>query len=512
MASLVPDGLPTTTSRPIIRAQQSEDTIHLRNGDLIEVWGNIIEWDDDCVTLEMSESWRHEGDPLCDAAVDLLWPNLFTGAGADLLAVLEAHVAEHPVVDAAHVFLKAVSQRPPEDICATESDIRTACEFHLDHILQISQALMYFSLVGGFASPRIVQTLHSVSYLVSQSPGARPEAVSEAQLDRTYARLVDTSQFLLDVLGYTSSTKLQDRLAQSTTHLMPGGEGWKSVVRVRMLHAVARRRARAKLEKESGIDSLPINQEDVSATLASFSVVPLLCLDRMHLTPELAHARAYLALWRHVGFFLGVSPSILRRHFADLRPATKFLASTVIHLFSPPPPGFKALPPPAPLVLQAIATRGLLRMSLAYSSAAARLFLGDVLAAHVGVPHASRAARMWLHCALYVQRLVVLFSKYYPRKRWGAKRRAMTREGLITLVQATLNKQRMSFKPRGADEKELCDVTETVEVEENSEGRRMFRRLTREVLAELLGVIFLLTTLAVSVPWCGMIWVRMVLS
>ena len=32
-------------------------------------------------------------------------------------------------------------------------------------------------------------------------------------------------------------------------YLMPGGEGWKSIIRVRMLHAVARRRARQRLQQ-----------------------------------------------------------------------------------------------------------------------------------------------------------------------------------------------------------------------------------------------------------------------
>ncbi|KAI0062811.1 hypothetical protein BV25DRAFT_1885002 [Artomyces pyxidatus] len=497
--------------RPVIHVERSEETAHLRSGDLVEAWGYLAEWDDDCVTQEMSESRRKEGDPLCDAAVDLLWPNLSTSAGIDLLAALESHVAEHRVEDAAHAFLKAVSRHPPEDICVAESDIHTACEFFLDHALQISQAFMYFSLVGGFASPRIVTTLHAVSYLVSHNSDAGPEAISQAQLDRTYTRLMETYQFVLDVLGCTSSTRLWARPSQSAGYLMPGGEGWKSAVRVRMLHAVARRRARGKLEKAPGIiDYVPINQEDMSATLASFSVVPLVCLDRLRLSAKPTHARAYLALWRHVGFYLGVSPPILRRHFAAPGPATKFLASTVIHLFSPPPPGFKALPPPTLPILHAVSTRGVMRTSFAYSCAAARLFLGDPLAAHVGVPPAAGAARVRLRCALHVQRLGVLFARHYPRRAWAEKRRTVFREGLVITVQSILGMRRTAFRPRGGDGKELGkDVMDQEKVEGNPRGGRALKRLAWELWAELLGVLLLLMILATLLLWYGVVWFEM---
>lgn len=110
------------------------------------------------------------------------------------------------------------------------------------------------------SSPRIVRTLEAVSYLVPSKPGP----VSPASSDRTYRRLLETLQFVLDVLrcslpGAESSSK-------GMAHLLPGGEGWKSCVRVRMLHGTVRARIRAKGEQSDWDGDCPVSQEDMSAT------------------------------------------------------------------------------------------------------------------------------------------------------------------------------------------------------------------------------------------------------
>ncbi|EEB88628.1 hypothetical protein MPER_13445, partial [Moniliophthora perniciosa FA553] len=76
-------------------------------------------------------------------------------------------------------------------------------------------------------------------------------------------------------------------------------------------------------------------QEDMSATLASFSTVTLWTLTALGLTPNRSDAEAFLAIWRHVGFYMGVSPTILRRYFSNIDASDRFLSSMVIHLFSP---------------------------------------------------------------------------------------------------------------------------------------------------------------------------------
>lgn len=120
-------------------------------------------------------------------------------------------------------------------------------------------------------------TLNAVSYLVPGSTKSdvegSPGPSARVQDDRTYVRLMETFQFVLDVMGCTSSTVYWPRAAQEekfadVSPISPGGIGWKSAIRVRMLHGIARRRAQDRLSRSSDavLDFVPINQLDMSGT------------------------------------------------------------------------------------------------------------------------------------------------------------------------------------------------------------------------------------------------------
>lgn len=127
--------------------------------------------------------------------------------------------------------------------------------------------------------------------------------MSEAARQRVFERLLETMQFVLDVMGCTS-----DGGDLTPLH----GECWKSIIRVRMLHSVARRRIMLKMKQRASpsaagprcplgaleVDGLPINQEDLAATLASFSVAPLWCLGRFGISTTHQQRADWMALWR----------------------------------------------------------------------------------------------------------------------------------------------------------------------------------------------------------------------
>lgn len=71
--------------------------------------------------------------------------------GKDLLHSVECYANDNPSSSAAAAFLNAVSEPPPSDIQASEEDIAIAQLFFIDHSIQIMQALLYYSLAGGFA-------------------------------------------------------------------------------------------------------------------------------------------------------------------------------------------------------------------------------------------------------------------------------------------------------------------------------------------------------------------------
>jgi hypothetical protein len=91
--------------------------------------------------------------------------------------------------------------------------------------------------------------------------------------------------------------------------LAGSGEAWQASVRVRLLHAVARRRGAQKLARSTGEgkDDVALNQEDMIGTLTSFAVAPLWCLERLGAVgpvltadAEGAGRRSYIRLWRCV--------------------------------------------------------------------------------------------------------------------------------------------------------------------------------------------------------------------
>ncbi|KAJ7573888.1 hypothetical protein C8J56DRAFT_803728, partial [Mycena floridula] len=54
------------------------------------------------------------------------------------------------------------------------------------------------------------------------------------------------------------------------------------------------------------------------SSLASFSTIPLWALSRLGITSDRKSLNAFIALWRHVGFYLGVDPAILSQYFGDV--------------------------------------------------------------------------------------------------------------------------------------------------------------------------------------------------
>ncbi|TFY58433.1 hypothetical protein EVG20_g8151 [Dentipellis fragilis] len=508
--------------RPV---KDSEETRNLQPGDIVESdWGHIFEWDSSCVSEEVVQRWRQEGDKRCDEALKALFPDPSTHAGKDLLAALEEHGKARGSndIDPAFFFLDAIYEQPPDDLCITEQEYRIASDFFLDYAVQIAQALLYYSLAGGFASPRIVKTLHAVSYLVphGQTRGETADGLSSSPSakkhdDRTFIRLMETFQFALDVMDCTlPPVKDNGPSTQHTiAHILPGGEGWKAAVRIRMLHGVARHRAQARFEKSEaeGVDFVPINQEDMSATLGAFSTVPLWCLARFGLPASPEQASAYVALWRHIGFYLGVSPAILRKYFATPHTSGKYLASAAIHLFSVRPSisGSTELLPPTLPVLHAMSGRPPLYTTFAFNCALARFLLGPSLSSHLGIPHTKLTTYLKLHAVLIGQRLPLWFLRWYPRQAWITKRRAVIREGLVRITYWNLGMRRTSFRPRtgytGVGREEGGDTIAGSEGEKivfDSEGGKMLVRSMREVWVEMVAVL-----VSVSVGTAYILWI-----
>jgi len=158
----------------------------------------------------------------------------------------------------------------------------------LAYLPAIGLSLYYRSLVPGFSIPKIAAVLEATAYL---APPASKTAVRD--------RLMDTGAFLGACLK-----------SEDVSDILPGGEGWKAALRVRLLHAKVRRRlmsASGKRQWNTHHLGVPINQEDMAATLLAFSTNSLLgCEMMLGRALPVQDRLDYLALWRYLGWLLGV--------------------------------------------------------------------------------------------------------------------------------------------------------------------------------------------------------------
>lgn len=111
-----------------------------------------------------------------------------------------------------------------------------------------------------------------------------------------FARLVETARF-------TSAVCTPGALAL-------GREGHSSALSVRLLHAWVRKLCRRARYDVARFDE-PINQEAMCGTLMLFGHGVLTCLRRMGVDVSDAEADGWHALWRHVGWLLGIDADLL---------------------------------------------------------------------------------------------------------------------------------------------------------------------------------------------------------
>src|SRR5690606_14584775 len=117
-------------------------------------------------------------------------------------------------------------------------------------------------------------------------------------LDRgAYRRLAETGRFVTEV----SQTDGMRRFA----------DGFKTTVRVRVLHAQVRRMLSLSPEWDAKAWGVPINQADMAGTVIEFSLLVLQGAREMGFHFAHEEAEAVVHLWRYVGLLSGVEPKLL---------------------------------------------------------------------------------------------------------------------------------------------------------------------------------------------------------
>lgn len=542
-----------------------DDPDAVKDGDMIEAWDRIAEWDQQCLHPSKLERLRRVGDPIADNALDRVDSPSSTRS-TDILRNIYDHsctdASSRTEPDACKTFWKAVDRRPPpgagalgldwyrarygaqaasslelwpqhpstkqtepnstvpiwlpsnddsidaqnssEELEAEAQVIRRGQDVFYRYAGPMLTVLLHFSLAGGFASPRITEVLKQTAYLVptaaaSRAKGTKPSTASllptvkdlqqmfhvdKARADRTWSRLLETTQFVLDVVENADSLRPPSANMPAPTSsatsanvdeaaLSPperGGEGWQSAVRVRLLHTNVRRRVLKLAEKRRNDDSntsenvydvekngVPINQEDMLGTLCAFSTAPLAMLQRIGATPTAQERKDFIGLWRHVGFYMGLEPALLRRAFGDPYAADRTLWCTILHLFNKVEilgdqqgdvkgaVGPRMQGPTIP-VLIACANRPPFHTPLSAHVVISRRLLGKSLADALALPAPSAKREVLTDIAFLGMCIPIRFGSIYPRLRWERRKLELSRPLLRRLIVFSFGNKRTKFE------------------------------------------------------------------
>jgi ER-bound oxygenase mpaB/B'/Rubber oxygenase, catalytic domain len=204
---------------------------------------------------------------------------------ADVLRVLRKPAADQP--QWLHALLDEWVQAGPSLPSWADPDlIEAGQQLFDDWDLAICTALFAACLPSAYAGRRGVPVLARVSQLAEPGTVAR--------------RIAETGQMLLEITKRGA--------------LERGGDGYKRIVLVRVLHEAVREVLLGK-DPPGGdwpaANGVPVNQEDLLATLMTFTVIVFRALDRMGIKATPADQKAYLHLWAVVGDLLGITQAKL---------------------------------------------------------------------------------------------------------------------------------------------------------------------------------------------------------
>ena len=242
---------------------------------------------------------RTESDPEVDGMVGEYLRDR-TGSIPELLSPMIRHVVI-PEEDRSPEIGRWLAQKPPLPEWARPALIDEGVRFFAANGPDILLSLLLASLPECYAARKGVQVLHLTARLLSD-----PQR-----------RLVETAQMVVDVM--------------TPGGLNPGGRGYETARRVRLMHSGIRwliasdpnvvntsnpHETRPHYDPEWGT---PINQEDLVGTLLTFSVVILDALEKMGEPVSREEAEAYHHAWNVVGFLIGVDPKLLPIPLDDAR-------------------------------------------------------------------------------------------------------------------------------------------------------------------------------------------------
>ena len=298
-------------------------------------WGYTFQLTPEHLTLEQSHPLKHSYDVLGDECLDLLnqisppeprvsrnaadaspSPNSDQTAASekpkpppkpkrDLYALLVEHKDSHAKLQE----LWDTASNPPFPV--DWEQIARGQDVFYRYGGACLTGLAYQSLLGGMGAARVVETL-------SRTGGFSVKVARH--------RLFETTQHILEC-------------TRSVSSVQPGGDGFASSLRVRLLHAAVRKRILALTRRHPEYYSvaehgIPINDLDCMATIATFSATLIyLSLPRQGLFLRQREQEDYVALWRLIAHYTGTPHT----YFASAASSRLVMEALLMHEICPSP-------------------------------------------------------------------------------------------------------------------------------------------------------------------------------
>jgi hypothetical protein len=137
----------------------------------------------------------------------------------------------------------------------------------------------------------------SLPYCYAAADGARVLKASPRLIDEPSKRLFETARFVMDVM---------DPLAFS-----PQGRAFKSLQKVRLMHAAVRYYIDASGTWDNEAWGVPVNQEDMAGTQLAFWYVPVKSFERIGIRLSKEETDDFRHLWKVIGYLIGVEETLL---------------------------------------------------------------------------------------------------------------------------------------------------------------------------------------------------------
>lgn len=235
--------------------------------------------------LEEFIKYQWMGDPLADAVIETYF-SLPAGEGRKMVErALDKGIQNVP--DAPESLVNFFEQVESVPLWVNREKLDQGCEVIRRTGWFAELVLRNVSLMGGYLSSAANKPLAFTGQLDKMAP----------------KRLVETGKFWVDV----------------TT---PGGmerhsEGFKSAVRVRLMHATVRYMLNKSGKWNHQAWGTPINQADTQATNMLFSHIFLIALRGLGFRFTQEERESVIHLWRYIGFLMGIDERILPADEAD---------------------------------------------------------------------------------------------------------------------------------------------------------------------------------------------------